>query len=242
VLNWLPWLVAVTAAVWMARSRAPHRLAITATLAMLAYSSVRVMRVESLFVEAAAILIAPLVIQQWPMPLIQLPPRSTLEPVVAAIIFGLLLIPTGWVASWSLTCVPILGTWPPDAAPARALTAARAGRLVTHFNWGEYAIWHFGPRLRVSMDGRRETVYSDARLAEYDAVLAGSPAGLETLARWRADYVWLPVTSDLTRRWLATHGYREDFASTRSFVAVRADLPVLPVPPAVEGGRRCFPE
>jgi hypothetical protein len=35
------------------------------------------------------------------------------------------------------------------------------GNLAIPFNWGEYAIWHLGPGIKVSMDGRRETVYSD---------------------------------------------------------------------------------
>ena len=36
------------------------------------------------------------------------------------------------------------------------------GRLVVWFDWGEYAIWHFTPDLlSVSIDGRRETVYTD---------------------------------------------------------------------------------
>src|SRR5205823_2234256 len=35
------------------------------------------------------------------------------------------------------------------------------GRVLVWFDWGEYVIWHFSPRLRVSIDGRRETVYSD---------------------------------------------------------------------------------
>ncbi len=35
------------------------------------------------------------------------------------------------------------------------------GNLVVHFDWGEYVIWHLGPRIQVSLDGRRETVYSN---------------------------------------------------------------------------------
>lgn len=35
------------------------------------------------------------------------------------------------------------------------------GNLATTFNWGEFTIWHLGPRIKVSIDGRRETVYSD---------------------------------------------------------------------------------
>jgi hypothetical protein len=40
------------------------------------------------------------------------------------------------------------------------------GRLAVFFDWGEYALWHLSPRLKVSVDGRRETVYSNAAYAE----------------------------------------------------------------------------
>jgi hypothetical protein len=36
-----------------------------------------------------------------------------------------------------------------------------SGNLAVHFTWGEYALWHLSPRIKVSVDGRRETVYSD---------------------------------------------------------------------------------
>jgi hypothetical protein len=35
------------------------------------------------------------------------------------------------------------------------------GNLAVEFNWGEYVIWHLGPEIKVSVDGRRETVYSE---------------------------------------------------------------------------------
>jgi hypothetical protein len=34
------------------------------------------------------------------------------------------------------------------------------GNLAVEFNWGEYVIWHLGPKIKVSVDGRRETVYT----------------------------------------------------------------------------------
>jgi hypothetical protein len=50
--------------------------------------------------------------------------------------------------------------------PARAITMMKAsgvaGNMATEFNWGEYVLWHLGPQVRVSVDGRRETIYSDA--------------------------------------------------------------------------------
>lgn len=41
------------------------------------------------------------------------------------------------------------------------------GNLATYFDWGEFAIWHLAPEIRVSMDGRRETVYPDSIYEEY---------------------------------------------------------------------------
>ncbi len=42
-----------------------------------------------------------------------------------------------------------------------------SGNLAIQFEWGEYALWYLGPRIKVSMDGRRETVYSNEIYREY---------------------------------------------------------------------------
>ncbi|GAH50681.1 unnamed protein product, partial [marine sediment metagenome] len=44
------------------------------------------------------------------------------------------------------------------------------------FNWGEYVIWHLGPGIKVSVDGRRETVYPKD---VYDANLSFVSGGNE---------------------------------------------------------------
>jgi hypothetical protein len=72
-------------------------------------------------------------------------------------------------------------------------------------------------------------------------VFAGRAEGLATLARWRAEYVWLPAESERTAAWLQANGYRLDVATLRSKVAVRGDLPPLPVPSPAGSVRPCFP-
>jgi hypothetical protein len=146
------------------------------------------------------------------------------------------------VGSTSLRCVRVDTPWAADSAAVRLLRSAPPGRLVTFFNWGEYAIWHLGPKLRVSMDGRRETVYSDDRLAEHAAILEGSSQGFAVLASWRPEYVWLPATSARTREWLVGQEYRLEYDTERSFVAVRPDLPrLVPPPPEHPDQTGCFP-
>jgi hypothetical protein len=227
-LNWVPWIVAVAVVLRIAVGpRSDRWLPTTLGLAMLAYGAVRVERIESLFVVATAILTASWMAAAWPAAE-RVSARSTraqvMTGVTAVVGAGAL---AAWLAWRSWSCIPIFGEWVPDRASAQVLERAEPGRLVTLFDWGEYAIWHFGPRLRVSIDGRRETVYSDARLAEEDAIVAGTAAGLATLESWRPEYVWLPARSAATKRWLVAHGYRIDAETSRAFVAVRGDLPAL---------------
>jgi len=110
---------------------------------------------------------------------------------------------------------------------------------VLPFNWGEYAIWHFGPRLRVSIDGRRETVYSERTIDLQAAVEHGLAPGIEFLRATRPEYVWLATaTGAPAAAWLTANGYRMDVETGESFIATREDVaPVTIAPPQ----SRCFP-
>lgn len=65
-----------------------------------------------------------------------------------------------------LSCIPVEGEdGPATTYPVRAVSlleeSGASGQLAVRFGWGEYAIWHLYPDFRVSMDGRRETVYPE---------------------------------------------------------------------------------
>jgi hypothetical protein len=65
--------------------------------------------------------------------------------------------------------------------------------LLSWFDWGQYAIWHFAPGLRVSMDGRRETVYSTNFVADHVQLYFEPEKAAGLLARLHPDYAWLPA-------------------------------------------------
>jgi hypothetical protein len=81
--------------------------------------------------------------------------------------------------------------------PARAVGVLRgsgvSGNLAIHFDWGEYAIWHLAPEVRVSVDGRRETVYDEETHAaniqfifgvgDWDRLLDDHPTDLALVPR-----------------------------------------------------------
>lgn len=66
----------------------------------------------------------------------------------------------------------------PSFYPYRAVTllerSGASGNMAVHFNWGEFALWHLGPEIQVSMDGRRETVYDHEVYLENVAFMLGT--------------------------------------------------------------------
>jgi hypothetical protein len=137
-------------------------------------------------------------------------------------------------------CLTIAEPWIPDLEAATTFAPATVqGRLVLPFDWGEYAIWHWSPRLRVSIDGRRETVYSGQTVDLQAGIAYGQTAGLEFLGRVRPEYVWLQNDFGArTADWLKGNGYLIDVKTDRSFIARRGDLPPLRQGPPASS---CFP-
>ena len=198
---------------------------------MLGFSSVKVVRLIGLFGICMAFLLGP----GW---------RRTaavrLKPELLILLWFAALMPAAVVTIAQSRCLTIGGRWSPDLEAASALTSPSVqGRLMVPFNWGQFAIWHFSPRLKVSMDGRRETVYSHTRLEQQVALDRGDPAILTFIEEERPEYVWLPLPegSALAVQ-LRTRGYRQDVATVRSTILTRSDLPHLSGGTSVTG---CFP-
>ncbi|MGH7948985.1 MAG: hypothetical protein ACREQF_07165, partial [Candidatus Binataceae bacterium] len=131
-------------------------------------------------------------------------------------------------------------TWLPEAdAAVFVRTHALTGRMLTWFDYGEYAIWHFSPRLRVSMDGRRETVYSDDMRALHWRIYRNEPSALHDLARLDPEYVWLPVDFPIVAR-LKAGGWRQIFKGSRSVLLGREGVDSI-LGLTVESETRYFP-
>jgi hypothetical protein len=117
------------------------------------------------------------------------------------------------------------------------------GRMVTFFDWGQYAIWHKPPGLRVSMDGRRETVYTDRTVDLHLDMYLALQDGLPYLDSLHADYVWVPRELPLAETLSRSALWRPVYRSGRSVIFARPGL--APVNGAIEEGPdancRCFP-
>jgi hypothetical protein len=119
-------------------------------------------------------------------------------------------------------CLEPRGRFSIDPAAAAFLREnGAAGRLLVDFDWGEYAAWHLAPGLQVSIDGRRESVYSAATIAAHRTLLANGPDARLRLERMAPDYIWLPNASRLAAQ-LDGWGWRRVFSSSSSAVWVPA--------------------
>jgi hypothetical protein len=144
---------------------------------------------------------------------------------------------SGRAACVAITTAEVADSWAPEAEAVTFLRDNRLrGRLLTWFNYGEMAIWHLAPGMRVSYDGRRETVYSEAVQGAHGRFYKGLDPGYA--GRIGADYVWLPRRLPVVDR-LEREGWTAVFSGSRSTVlARRAGAYVRPEPWT---GPRCFP-
>jgi hypothetical protein len=157
-----------------------------------------------------------------------------------------------WVAlSFSrLSCIPINAQYFPFPCRAIALLKQSGfrGNLAVPFTWGEYALWHLGPGVKVSIDGRRETVYSEEIYRQtldfergtgvWDALLKSSVTDLVLAHNGSA-------TANLMSR---TDGWVPLYQDTFCVLFIRAGHPSLeriiatPVPNLPDNGEGlCFP-
>jgi hypothetical protein len=104
------------------------------------------------------------------------------------------------------------------------------GHVLMWFDWGQYSIWHFGPGLKVSMDGRRETVYGEGLLADHLRFYFGRADEWRYAESLNADYVWipkhLPAAGALQRHgWSALCEGRSSILLTRDTAEPRCERP-----------------
>jgi hypothetical protein len=232
--EWVAWLITVFATLWIR----PRRVGNWLIFIVLGVASAKVNRLAPLFVEVAVMVLA--VDRAWDVPTVPSHRRTARgAAIVNAIGVGIITVAAFARSLPHLTCLPIEAQWAADPGIVQALQGRR-GRLAVEFNWGEYAIWHLGPQIRVSVDGRRETVYSEIALATQRSLALGRPEGVKWLSATRPEYLWFDASRIDLKKAAQSNGYRVDSDTEHSFLAVRRDLPIVRRRPG-DFTRVCFP-
>lgn len=173
----------------------------------------------------------------------ELPPKWQVGAAALAVVL-LVVIP---VTRPAFTCIGFATPrWPEPEVVAFMRSQQLSGRIVTYFDWGEYGMWHMPEGLKVSMDGRRETVYTDETIANHLELYRATDDGLKYLRSLDADYVWMPAYLPVVPM-LGQQGWELRFEGPQSVLfaaphVVRANgsKPVHTVKSS-SGLERCFP-
>ena len=101
-------------------------------------------------------------------------------------------------------------------------------------------LWHLGPGLKVSIDGRRETVYSAQTISRHQTFYRGEPGARAYLDELAPDLIWLPRKAAVTRA-IGGWGWRPVFESPESIVWTRAADARAWSQAQLDEPSRCFP-
>jgi hypothetical protein len=111
----------------------------------------------------------------------------------------------------------------PEPGAAEFLrTRAGTGRVLVWFDWGQYAIWHLPAGMQVSIDGRRETVYSATLHNRHLLFYFDMGQGGALPRELAADYVWLPRWLPATRKLKARDEWALVYEGEQSAIFERA--------------------
>ncbi len=135
--------------------------------------------------------------------------------------------------------------WPVQAVALLRSTGLE-GRMLVPFGWGQYALWHLGPRIQVSMDGRRETVYDRATYEAYLGFLNGTADGARYIAMGDPNVALLDIGSKSHALLASQPGWRQAYADDVAVILVRVGGPFAGLDPGSVGlphaaEPECFP-
>ena len=243
------WLAGIVVTGWALlraeRRPSPEGLVVLFVMALLPLTAVRHLPLLSIGI---AVIAAPAFADLWSRRAAEsLPPRKGW---LGAALSGLSVLVIGVAgATRDVDCIRMERPIFPARAAAWLQASDVRADLATHFNFGEYLIWHLSPRIRVGMDGRRETVYPDsvydsykdlqAAKGEWDRFLEmGDPELTLQFTDSPADHLL-----ELDARWESV--YRDSLVHlyARSGSGLKERLAATPVPDElpIDGTGLCFP-
>jgi hypothetical protein len=223
--SWIPWVVTAVIALTgsVLGDREYRGLERVACVVALAAASMMVARLQAFFALAVLFLVGPAVLRtyQTARAIEVTPVVRPASRVMAA--FALAITTAAFViTAINVTHLRIDPRWTPEPGGVSFLNAQPAGRRVLiWFDWGGYALWHLAPRMRISMDGRRETVYSPDLQDRHLRFYFDAPGGASLPTDLAADYVWIPRTLPAVQR-LDAGGWRRVYEGEQSVIFGRA--------------------
>jgi len=158
-INYLFWMILVILGIVFTRK--PRRPALLILLTITAYLPFMATRFCMFFILTALAIAGEHIGDAWDriMPAPKAPKKRPLWISFTIIFTALALL------VWGLPNFASIPVKDPSVYPQASVSLLNqsgvSGNLAVHFEWGDYAIWHLTPSVKVSIDTRREMAYSD---------------------------------------------------------------------------------
>jgi len=101
-----------------------------------------------------------------------------------------------------------------------------SGNLATEFDWGEYIIWHLGPQIKVSLDGRRETVYTETAYKQAMRFMFGVGEWDAILKQYNTDIALVKTNSSVHNLLKLSPGWIIVFEDSKSVLFLNEKSPI----------------
>jgi hypothetical protein len=153
---------------------------------------------------------------------------------IAALLVALLIVDLAVLTPW----VPIVSAraYPVEAVDFLRVNGVR-GNLATPFDWGQYVLWKLHPSVKVSFDGRYETVYPEEVAADNFNFVRGDGDWRRLLTHYPTDMVLVGRAHPVAPLMAVEPGWTLVHQDPISLVYFRADRSVgVWQPPAVTRG------
>jgi hypothetical protein len=169
------------------------------------------------------------------------PPRSLSAAGFVATAILLALVPSRW------SCIELGGDRPLRAA-ALLKQSGVAANLAVDFDWGTYALATLGPRIKVSVDGRREALYEGQEYVDNLRFVFGTGEWDALLTRYDTHLALVAKSRPVFNLMKLEPGWSLLYEDSLSGLFGKNGLPILetirrtnPPPVSHDGAGLCFP-
>jgi hypothetical protein len=222
---WLMALAIMVCGAWLdtRRDTAVERLVVGITLAI---ASFKVLRLIAFFGLASVFFFAPAICRAYERrrATCERQSRRALRVGFFAVGGAMTMMALGIVRTNFETLRLDTASMPEPQALTTLANQSGGRRVLVWFNWGEYAIWHLSPHLQVSIDGRRETVYSDRIETRHWDFFYDRPGGATLPDALAADYIWIPKILPAARKLRSDPHWTTLYEGPQSIVFARATV------------------
>jgi len=208
---------------------------------ILGVAAVRVSRIDAFFAIAAIMLLGPSL--GAAAQTLSTPRQSALPKAFrlsVAMVAGVVLVTGLSLVTKGASCIEILSGPEAESIEFFEQNGLR-GRVLTFFDWGLQAAWHLAPGVQVSMDGRRETVYSDELVAAHVRLYRNETNSMSLVDKLNPDFIWLPSGGDNIAT-LQNAGWNSIFVGPTSTILSRERRSPTIVKATADHPSRCFPD